>query len=162
MRNVLGAVHQTDSNLAEPAGRQSPLARPMPVGRQDPLAAHVIGPASQDRAVVSAVDRLLRMARDRACALELRDDFHRLAQHWRAETSHLSVTWQAAMHPAYQQIIGMGPAALPLILAELRTRPGAWSWALECIARENPAENATTREEALAAWEGWARDKGLL
>lgn len=43
------------------------------------------------------------------------------------------------MHPAYQQIIGMGEKALPLILRDLRDRPtGHWFWALNAITGEEP------------------------
>ena len=38
----------------------------------------------------------------------------------------------------YQQIIGMGQAALPFIFNELRTEPRYWFWALESITCENP------------------------
>jgi hypothetical protein len=36
-------------------------------------------------------------------------------------------------HPAYQQIIGLGKEALPLLFGELRRAPDHWFWALRAI-----------------------------
>ena len=36
------------------------------------------------------------------------------------------------------EIIGMGPAVVPLILSELEKEPDRWFWALEAITDENP------------------------
>jgi hypothetical protein len=43
-----------------------------------------------------------------------------------------------AMHPSYQRIIGLGPAALPLIFNELAREPDHWFWALKAITGEDP------------------------
>lgn len=37
------------------------------------------------------------------------------------------------MHPAYQQIIGMGPAVVPLLLNDLVRTRSHWFWALRAI-----------------------------
>src|SRR5262245_6046303 len=52
--------------------------------------------------------------RDEAAALRLR--FDQLKTTWKLETSYVSSMTKTVMHPAYQTIIGMGAAALPLIL----------------------------------------------
>src|ERR1700682_2326124 len=49
----------------------------------------------------------------------LEQDFYALAEQWRNETSHLSMSSERAKHFAYQQIIGMGKEVLPLIFREL-------------------------------------------
>ena len=67
---------------------------------------------------------------------ELERTFFELANRWRDETALLSSVTRTAMHPAYQRIIGMGPAAVPLILRELEQRPDHWFWALTAITGE--------------------------
>ncbi len=44
---------------------------------------------------------------------EIKYKFDRLTKQWKDETQHFSTVAEMAMHPAYQQIIGMGPEALP-------------------------------------------------
>ncbi len=53
------------------------------------------------------------------------EDFHRLADEWKSQAEFLASPTAIAAIPAYQAIIAMGPAAVPLILNELppRTRP---------------------------------------
>jgi len=46
--------------------------------------------------------------------------FITLKTNWESETAALSSITEIVMHPAYQQIIGMGPVAIPLILSELK------------------------------------------
>ena len=46
--------------------------------------------------------------------------FRALADEWERDTCFLSSTTKMVMHPAYQRIIGMGPAAIPLILRKLK------------------------------------------
>jgi hypothetical protein len=62
-------------------------------------------------------------ARERTAAPEndpqLEQRFRTLAAEWDEETGHLSSITQMARHPAYQQIIGMGPAVVPLLLRDL-------------------------------------------
>ena len=68
------------------------------------------------------------------------------------------------MHPAYQQIIGMGEEALPLILEELSRRPGHWFWALKAITGEDPvpAEHAGEVPEMTRAWLEWGRQHDYI
>ena len=44
--------------------------------------------------------------------------FQSLAQRWKKKTAHVSNIGKKALHPAYQEIIGTGKAAVPLLLAE--------------------------------------------
>lgn len=88
--------------------------------------------------------------------------FALLKRKWECETAYLSSITDMAMHPSYQQIIGMGPSATPLILAELRKRPGHWFWALKAITGEDPVlPNQRGRiKEMTEAWLCWGRKKG--
>lgn len=92
----------------------------------------------------------------------LEDEFDELAERWHEHTDHLSIEWRKCMHPAYQDILGMGEAAVPFILQRLPEEGSAWFWALEHIARKDHAAGARSIEEALEIWKSWARDKRLI
>src|SRR2546425_366966 len=62
--------------------------------------------------------------------LSLAERFEALVMWWRAEVAWMSSPTEMAMHPAYQRIIGLGPQAVPLILAELKSEADHWFWAL--------------------------------
>ena len=46
------------------------------------------------------------------------------------------------LNPAYQQIVGMGTPAIPLLLQDLKEQPDHWFWALRSITGENPISPA--------------------
>jgi hypothetical protein len=92
----------------------------------------------------------------------LRRTFAELAEAWRRETQFISFVQQRVVHPAYQRIIGMGWAAVPLILRELQRQPEHWLWALQAITGEEPARNASGLQAASEAWLRWGRERGLL
>ena len=66
------------------------------------------------------------------------------------------------LHPAYQRIIGMGWAVVPLLLNELQRQPDHWFWALQAITGEEPARGTETLQAAAEAWLNWGREPGLL
>jgi hypothetical protein len=92
------------------------------------------------------------------------DRFRRHLADWKEQSRYLSNTAQMAMLRPYQQIIGMGMAAVPLILRELQREPDQWFWALECITEENPVPPQDAgRVRAMAnAWLRWGIERGLL
>src|SRR5260370_42573874 len=92
---------------------------------------------------------------------KLRERFEKLAVQWREETKYLSCSTEIAMHPAYQQIIGMGPAALPFILRELEQKPYHWYWALMCITGADPVpqEYKGQRQKMREFWLQWAKEQ---
>ena len=69
---------------------------------------------------------------------------------------------EMAMHPAYQEIIGMGELAVPLILAELERDPDHWFWALKAITGADPVPEHCRGhlEEMAQAWLRWGRMQG--
>jgi hypothetical protein len=89
------------------------------------------------------------------------DRFNRLVQEWKRETILDSSVQRRAMHRAYQQIIGLGRAAVPLIVDELRHEPDYWFWALTAITGEDPARDENTLQGARERWLEWARDHWL-
>jgi hypothetical protein len=89
--------------------------------------------------------------------------FQQLAEEWRRETAIYSSLTKKVLHPSYQRIIGMGPAAIPLILQEMKVRPGHWFWALDAITDgESPAQGCDDPVEATLAWIQWGETKGYL
>ena len=68
------------------------------------------------------------------------------------------------MHPAYQQIIGMGPKALPFILRALEKDIDHWFWALQAITGEDtvPQEDMGDMAKMREIWLAWGRERGLL
>jgi len=90
--------------------------------------------------------------------------FATLATRWYQETAALSSVSQIAMHPAYQEIIGMGDIAVPLILLELQQKPGHWFWALRAITGADPivpAERGKLRAMT-DTWLQWGKERGNL
>ena len=93
-----------------------------------------------------------------------RDRFEALANEWEAATRFLSSVHQISMQSAYQRIIGMGPAAVPLILERMASRRGHWFWALEAITGEDPVlpEHAGDIQAMTNDWLGWANQRRIL
>lgn len=91
--------------------------------------------------------------------------FKRLAKTWKAETELVSKVTQRILHPAYQKIIGMGTAAIPLILKDLADNgPDDWFWALTAITEHNPITKKVAGNMAAMteAWLQWGRKAGYL
>lgn len=93
--------------------------------------------------------------------------FKRLAEAWQADTATYSSMAQIAMHPAYQNIIGMGKDALPFLLKQLKSEgdePHHWFWALAAITGENPVPKQSRGKivEMAKAWLEWGRQSGYV
>ncbi len=88
--------------------------------------------------------------------------FLALARDWREERGPTSSTTQMALGPSYQRIIGLGPAAVPLILRELEREPDQWFWALKAITGEDPVPAASRGKvgEMARLWVAWGRQQG--
>jgi len=88
----------------------------------------------------------------------LQEKFDRLARRWNQETHHLSSVTDIVLNFNYQQIIGMGPDALPLIFGELERQGGGhWFWALRAITGIDPVDVADRGSvpKMTAAWLDW-------
>lgn len=93
---------------------------------------------------------------------QTRAQFEKLAQDWHQATRFVSSLTDMIAHPAYQRIIGMGFAVVPLILERLRLEPDHWFWALKSITGEDPVP-AEARGDVTAmgaAWLAWGRRQG--
>ena len=98
----------------------------------------------------------------KARAAHIEKKFIRLRDEWKAQRGHEPSTMKCVLLPAYQKIIGMGPAAVPLLLRELETNLDDWFWALLAITEEDPVPEAIRGDgEAMAgAWLKWGKERG--
>jgi len=95
-------------------------------------------------------------------ASELETLFQEHAERWKADTEYYSSVTKMILHPSYRRIMGMGPAALPFILRELRERPDHWLVALNAITGIDPVPEKNTFDEAVGAWLAWGVQQGYL
>lgn len=94
--------------------------------------------------------------------------FQALVQQWREERGGRSLHSQIAILPSYQHILGMGPGAIPFILAELESEGNApdhiWFLALAAITHDNPVPPNSRGKllEMAKAWIEWGKIKGYV
>ena len=90
--------------------------------------------------------------------------FRDLVRQWKEATIFTSSGTEMALHPAYQQIIGMGRDAIPLILEELQREEDHWFWALKSITGEDPVApgDRGNLPKVTEAWLRWAQTNGWL
>jgi hypothetical protein len=88
--------------------------------------------------------------------------FRRLEAAWEAETAFLSDAHRIIEHPAFQEIISLGEAVVPLMLADLEKGPRLWIWALPRITGASPVppSDAGNIRKMGEAWLRWGREKG--
>lgn len=88
--------------------------------------------------------------------------FDALLDRWKRERGPKSFIEKLSMHPAYQQIIGLGEDAVPFLLAEFERSPGHYDWALRAITGEDPIpkECRGRLKEMSRLWIQWGKDNG--
>jgi hypothetical protein len=87
----------------------------------------------------------------------------RLLATWREETLVISDSTVLVSHPAYRELISIGPAALPHLFRDLeKTRDGHLSAALARITGAQPVQPGEGGKIRLIAdrWLNWARENG--
>jgi hypothetical protein len=110
-----------------------------------------------EREKIQRIERINRVSRE----------FKELAKQWRDERSATSSVAQMTSSFAYSQIMGMGPDAVPMILAKLKSEgstPDHWFWALASITRDNPVpkESRGKLQEMAKAWLAWGETNGYV
>ena len=92
----------------------------------------------------------------------LDERFRQLATIWHRETDYLSSMSDASRHPAYQEIIALGPDVVPLLLRDLEENHSHWFSALRTITEATPvpASAAGDIPKMVEAWLNWARSNG--
>jgi hypothetical protein len=90
------------------------------------------------------------------------EKFTRLALVWDADTCYYSDTTRAVAHPAYQEIIGLGPAVVPLLLRDMERTHQHWFEALRKITGADPVPSSVAGRipKMVAAWLQWGRENG--
>lgn len=91
-----------------------------------------------------------------------RERFFLLASLWRRERQRGADVHIQAKHPAYRAIIGMGDAAIPFILIEMRREPVFWFPALYEITKADPVPESKYGiiAEMKRCWIQWGKDHG--
>lgn len=95
-------------------------------------------------------------------AANIREEFRLLADEWVRASEFLSSPTQIALLWPYQRIIGLGRAAIPLILRELAKEPRQWFWALQAITGDDPVEESDRGHvrRMAEAWLQWGKEHG--
>jgi hypothetical protein len=93
---------------------------------------------------------------------DLEEIFNHLVQWVLTDTRSESSTVRIAIHPGYQQIIGLGQSAIPLLLREVENRTGRWFWALKAITRQDPVppDDRGKTKKMIEAWINWGQQEG--
>lgn len=88
--------------------------------------------------------------------------FHQLANIWRNQTAHISSTSELTAHPAFVEIVNMGPEIIPLLLRELEHRTGHWHRALRRITGVDPVppDDRGNISKSAEAWLRWGKEHG--
>ena len=88
--------------------------------------------------------------------------FRRLEATWTTAVGHFSSPTVLCGHPAFQEIIGLGQAVVPLMLRDLKERPRLWVWALPEITGANPvpACDRGRIRKMTEAWLRWGEENG--
>ncbi|MEK7254874.1 MAG: hypothetical protein AAB316_09025 [Bacteroidota bacterium] len=107
---------------------------------------------------------LLRFVLPKGKKQNLAARFEALFQRWKKETALFSSGSAITQHPAYQDIIEMGEAAVPFILIKLQEDPQHLFYALYKITGENPVPKAHAGylDHMAADWTEWGRQKGYI
>lgn len=125
---------------------------------------------------VAPIRRLSKVGRERGVPTSLTEAesttssaaiarrFHSLANTWKEETRYLSSVHDMVLHPAYQQIIGIGKESLPFLFDELKRQPDHWFWALHAITGEDPVppQEKGNLEAMARRWLRWGVENGWI
>ncbi len=95
---------------------------------------------------------------------DVEEVFHKLVAEWKAAVAPLSSTTARVKHPAYQEIIALGQAAVPLLLRELAARPNHWFAALRTLTGADPVAPANRGKigPMTEAWLTLGKEHGYL
>jgi hypothetical protein len=92
----------------------------------------------------------------------LEQRFRRLEATWFEDIWFSSSPSELCGHPAFQEIIGLGEAVVPLMLRDLEERPRLWVWALPEITGADPvpvSERGNIRKMS-ETWLRWGKEHG--
>lgn len=92
----------------------------------------------------------------------LEERFRRLEAAWLAEVGYSSSSTALRNHPAFQEIIALGEAVVPLMLRDLAERPRLLVWALPRVTGVDPVPLSDRGNigKMTEAWLRWGREHG--
>lgn len=95
---------------------------------------------------------------------EIKEAFNHLVDDWLKNRPKGVDVADMVAHPSYQRIIGMGEAAVPLLLNELRRKPDHWFMALYAITGANPvpSESEGNVKKMAKSWLAWGSERGYI
>lgn len=98
----------------------------------------------------------------KAPAVDIEKKFVGLRDEWKSQRRHEPSTMKSVLLPAYQKIIGMGPAAIPFLFQELESNLDNWFWALMAITEDDPVHESIRGDGAAMAqaWLNWGKEHG--
>lgn len=110
---------------------------------------------------------LFEVAKETSKDAELETIFNGLAKNWREATQSYSLNMRRYAHPTYQaMMVALGKEepkdVIPLILSELQQRPDIWFEALKVFAKDDPARNSKSFDNAVAAWLEWGKKEHYI
>ncbi len=90
--------------------------------------------------------------------------FNKLVEEWKTQNPFSSNIVEICSHSSYQKIIGMGSAAVPLILKEMKNEMDHWFWALKAITNQDPVKESERGNIKLMtkAWLKWGELRKML
>jgi cold shock CspA family protein len=176
-------THATGGALPKPARRGELVRIEIKTSKALPPAKTILATMNFDPVVMKKAERTPTRARARGAGRTAdepdeaarpcgragadktaRDRFDKLAKRWLAESRHMSDVTAMVMLPSYQEIVGIGPDAVPLMLERLKRAPEHWFWALRAITGANPVPDADRgRVSAMAQeWVNWGHEHGVI
>lgn len=95
---------------------------------------------------------------------DTKDEFRRLVDEWKTGRRRGADVAQIIEHPAYQQIIGLGEQAIPLILEELERQADHWFPALHELTGTSPVpeESQGNIAKMRQAWLDWGKGEAHI
>lgn len=88
--------------------------------------------------------------------------FDTLTEQWEMDCMFSSSSTEMHMHPAYQQVIGLGPEVIPFVLRAMNDGQFHWDHALRALTRDDPVpeDSAGDMVKAQNSWMKWAQEHG--
>ncbi len=88
--------------------------------------------------------------------------FFRLKEAWHRAVAHHSSSTIRNNHPAYREIISLGPPVVPLLLRDMQEHNTHWFAALSAITSADPVpeEHAGKVRAMVEDWLHWAKEHG--
>jgi hypothetical protein len=88
--------------------------------------------------------------------------FRQLAAAWHKAVAHHSSYSVRTKHPAYREIIALGPEVVPLLLQDIEENHTHWFCALREITGANPIPESAAGNipKMVEAWLIWAQENG--